>query len=209
MCRKARKDFDTQLTHGQIQERIETVVETPQTVGVAKANTGFINADLDWDMVEWLRSITKLPLVIKGIQSVEDAVMAFEHGIDGIVLSNHGGRSQDTAQPPLLTLLELNHYAPHILGKHMQVFVDGGIRRGTDIIKALALGATAVGIGRPVLYSMSGGYGEHGVRRMIQILRNELQTNMAFIGARNVGEIERGMVNTRRLERLMTGSVKL
>ena len=91
----------------------------------------------------------------------------------------------------------------------MEIFVDGGIRRGTDIIKALALGATAVGVGRPVLYSMSGGYGEHGVRRMIQLLRNELQTNMAFIGARNVKEIDRHMVNTARLERMMVGSVKL
>lgn len=91
----------------------------------------------------------------------------------------------------------------------MQVFVDGGVRRGTDIIKALALGATAVGIGRPILYSMSGGYGEYGVRRLIQILRKELQTNMAFIGARHVGEIERGMINTRRIERFLMRSVKL
>jgi len=188
---------------------MEKVVETTQSVGIAKASTGFINADLDWEMIDWLRKTTKLPIVIKGIQSVEDAVSAFHHKVDGIVLSNHGGRSQDTAQPPLLTLLEIDQYAPDILGKHMQVFVDGGIRRGTDIIKALALGATAVGIGRPVLYSMSGGYGEHGVRRMVQILRNELQTNMAFIGASNVGEIERGMINTRSLERMLVGSVKL
>lgn len=190
-------------------EELEEIVETPQSIGIAKANTGFINADLDWDIIDWLRKSTKLPIVIKGIQSVEDAVFAFDHKVDGIVLSNHGGRSQDTAQPPLLTLLEIDQYAPHILGKHMQVFVDGGIRRGTDIIKALALGATAVGIGRPVLYSMSGGYGEYGIRRMIHILRNELQTNMAFIGASNVREIERNMVNTRNLERMMVGSVKL
>ncbi|KAI5274864.1 L-lactate dehydrogenase [Aureobasidium subglaciale] len=192
-----------------IEEKIEEVVETTQSVGIAKANTGFINADLDWDMIDWLRKATKLPVVIKGIQTVEDAVVAFDHRVDGIVLSNHGGRSQDTAQPPLLTLLEIDRYAPHILHKHMQVFVDGGVRRGTDIIKALALGATAVGIGRPVLFSMSGGYGEYGIRRMIQILRNELQTNMAFIGASNVGEIERDMVNTRKLQRMMVGSVKL
>ncbi|KAH0365005.1 L-lactate dehydrogenase, partial [Aureobasidium melanogenum] len=192
-----------------IEEKLEEVVEVAQSVGIAKANTGFINADLDWDMVDWLRKATKLPIVIKGIQSVEDAITAFNHKVDGIVLSNHGGRSQDTAQPPLLTLLEIDRYAPKILGKHMQIFVDGGIRRGTDIIKALALGATAVGMGRPVLYSMSGGYGEHGIRRMIQILRNELQTNMAFIGASNVGEIERNMINTRKLERMMVGSVKL
>ncbi|KAG9840846.1 L-lactate dehydrogenase, partial [Aureobasidium melanogenum] len=193
----------------QIEEKLDEVVETTQSVGIARANTGFINADLDWDMIDWLRKTTKLPIVIKGIQSVEDAVAAFNHKVDGIVLSNHGGRSQDTAQPPLLTLLEIDRYAPQILGKHMQIFVDGGIRRGTDIIKALALGATAVGIGRPVLYSMSGGYGEYGIRRMIQILRNELQTNMAFVGASNVGEIERNMINTRKLERMMVGSVKL
>ncbi|KAI5255212.1 L-lactate dehydrogenase [Aureobasidium subglaciale] len=192
-----------------IEEKIEEVVETTQSVGIARANTGFINADLDWDIIDWLRKATKLPIVTKGIQTVEDAVAAFDHKVDGIVLSNHGGRSQDTAQPPLLTLLEIDRYAPHILHKHMQVFVDGGIRRGTDIIKALALGATAVGIGRPVLFSMSGGYGEHGIRRMIQILRNELQTNMAFIGASNVREIERNMINTRKLERMIVGSVKL
>ncbi|CAD0087821.1 unnamed protein product [Aureobasidium vineae] len=190
-------------------QKMEEVVETTQSVGIAKANTGFINADLDWDMIDWLRKSTKLPIVIKGIQTVEDAVSAFHHKVDGIVLSNHGGRSQDTAQPPLLTLLEIDRYAPQILGKHMQVFVDGGIRRGTDIIKALALGANAVGIGRPVLYSMSGGYGEYGIRRMIQILRNELQTNMAFIGASNVRELERNMVNTSKLEKDMVGSVKL
>ncbi|KAH0382935.1 L-lactate dehydrogenase, partial [Aureobasidium melanogenum] len=131
----------------QIEEKLEEVVETTQSVGIARANTGFINADLDWDMVDWLRKSTNLPIVIKGIQSVEDAVLAFDHKVDGIVLSNHGGRSQDTAQPPLLTLLA------HILGKHMQIFVDGGIRRGTDIIKALAMGATAVGAQSRVLYN--------------------------------------------------------
>lgn len=178
-------------------------------MGIAKANTGFINADIQWDVIQWLRRTTNLPIVVKGIQSVEDAVAAYESRVDGIVLSNHGGRSQDTSQPPLLTLLEINHYAPHIIGKDMQIFVDGGIRRGTDIIKALALGATAVGIGRPVLYSMSGDFGEYGVRRMLQILRNELQTNMSFIGASTVRDIHMGMLNTRKLERMMTGSVRL
>lgn len=91
----------------------------------------------------------------------------------------------------------------------MEIFVDGGIRRGTDIIKALALGATAVGVGRPVLYGLSAGYGEYGVRRMLQILRDEFQTNMAFVGAKNVKELRREMLNTRKLEKLMTGSVRL
>lgn len=79
-----------------IEEKVETVVETPQSVGIAKAATGFINASIDWNIITWLRGITKLPLVIKGIQSVEDAVLAFDYGVQGVVLSNHGGRSQDT-----------------------------------------------------------------------------------------------------------------
>ncbi|KXL47888.1 hypothetical protein M433DRAFT_63601 [Acidomyces richmondensis BFW] len=187
----------------------DAVVENSQSSGIAKANTGFINADIDWSIIDWLRAVTHLPIVVKGIQCVEDAVTAYKYGVDGIVLSNHGGRSQDTAQPPLLTLLEINHYASHILGKKMEIFVDGGIRRGTDIIKALALGATAVGVGRPVLYSMAGGYGEFGIRRMLQILRNELKTNMALIGASKITEIDRSMLNTRKLEKLMVGSSKI
>lgn len=79
-----------------MEEKIETVVETQQSVGIAAANTGFINADINWETIAWLRGITSLPIVIKGIQSVEDAVTAYESGVDGIVLSNHGGRSQDT-----------------------------------------------------------------------------------------------------------------
>lgn len=184
-------------------------MEASHSSGIAKANTGFINPDIDWGVIEWLRAVTDLPIVVKGIQCVEDAVTAYKQGVDGIVLSNHGGRSQDTSQPPLLTLLEINYHAPYILGRKMEVFIDGGIRRGTDIIKALALGATAVGVGRPVLYSMAGGYGEFGVRRMLQILRNELKTNMAFIGASSIEEIGRSMLNTRRIERLMVGSPKI
>lgn len=191
-------------------ETMEEIVGSDKATGLAATNTGFINAGIDWGIVDWLRHITKLPIVIKGIQCHEDAALAFEHKVDGIVLSNHGGRSQDTAQPPLLTLLEINRFAPHILGGHMQVFVDGGIRRGTDIIKALALGATAVGIGRPTLFSMAGGFGSYGVRRMIQILRRELQINMAMVGARNVGELDASMLNTRQLEHMLSsGCCKL
>jgi L-lactate dehydrogenase (cytochrome) len=91
----------------------------------------------------------------------------------------------------------------------MQIFVDGGIRRGTDIVKALALGATAVGIGRPALFALSGGYGERGVRRMLGILRQELQVNMALAGAATIGQLEAGMVNTSGLERDLIGAMKL
>lgn len=195
---------------GDTGETMQEIVDSAGAGGLASANTGFINAGIDWNIVEWLRGITDLPIVIKGIQCYEDASLAFDHGVDGIVLSNHGGRSQDTAQPPLLTLLEINRFAPHIVGKNMQVFVDGGIRRGTDIIKALALGATAVGVGRPTLFSMAGGFGSYGVRRMIQILRRELQINMAMVGARRIGDLDSSMLNTRRLEHLLPqGSCKL
>lgn len=183
-------------------------MESSQAGGVAAANTSFINAEIDWEIIKWLRSITRLPIVVKGILCVEDAVLAYEHGVDGIVLSNHGGRSQDTSQPPLLTLLEIRTYAPHIMGKRMQIFVDGGVRRGTDVLKALCLGATAVGIGRPVLFSMAG-YGQYGIRRMIQILRKELQTNMAYLGARSLADLRPEMVNSKPLEKLMVSSPSL
>ncbi|KAL4953803.1 FMN-dependent dehydrogenase-domain-containing protein [Aspergillus filifer] len=181
-----------------------------QGQGVAKVMAGSISPVIDWNILDWLRDLTgDLPVVIKGIQCVEDAVLAYEHGVQGIVLSNHGGRSQDTAQAPLLTLLEIRKFAPHLLDGKMQIFIDGGIRRGTDVLKAIALGATAVGLGRPFLYSLSAGYGEKGVRRMVQILRQEIEANMTFLGATNLKDLRPEMVNTSRLERELVGSVKL
>jgi len=91
----------------------------------------------------------------------------------------------------------------------MQIFLDGGIRRGTDVLKAIALGATAVGLGRPLLFSMSAGYGENGVRRMLEILRQEIEANMIFLGATSLKELRPDMVNANRLERDLIGGVKL
>lgn len=91
----------------------------------------------------------------------------------------------------------------------MEIYIDGGIHRGTDVLKALALGATAVGIGRPFLYSLSAGYGEAGVRKAIEILRREIETNMVFLGATQLSELDAQMVNAARLERDLVGSVKL
>lgn len=114
-----------------------------------------------------------------------------------------------SAQAPLLTLLEIRKFAPHLLDGKMQIFVDGGIRRGTDVLKALALGATAVGMARPFLFSLSAGYGEKGPRRVLEILRHEIESNMIFLGATNLSELRPEMLNTARLERDMIGSVKL
>ncbi|KAJ6155213.1 hypothetical protein N7470_005779 [Penicillium chermesinum] len=125
--------------------------------GMAKIIASSISPWIDWSILKWIRQMTDLPVVIKGIQCVEDAVLAYEHGVQGIVLSNHGGRSQDTAQAPLLTLLEIRKFAPHLLDGKMQIFIDGGIRRGTDVLKALALGATAAGDGPAVPVQSLGG----------------------------------------------------
>lgn len=182
--------------------------------GLAKTSSlGLLNPLLCWEDLKWIRETTKLPLVLKGVQTVEDAVLAHAHGVDGIVLSNHGGRSQDTAQPPILTLLEIRRHAPYLLSppirKDFQVLLDGSIRRGTDIIKAIALGATAVGIGRPVLYSMCGGYGQQGLQRLCQILRSEISTNMALAGAACVDDLVPEMINSQRAEHEMSRRIKL
>ncbi|CAK4032924.1 Cytochrome b2, mitochondrial [Lecanosticta acicola] len=203
------RDERSKEVEEEFEEDLEAAVSTLRSTGVAASNNSFINADADWEIIDWLRSVTKLPIVVKGIQCVEDAILAYEHKVDGIVLSNHGGRSQDTSQPPLLTLYEIRKFAPHIMGREMQIFVDGGVRRGTDVLKALCLGASAVGIGRPVLFSMAAGYGHYGVRRMLQILRKEMQTNMAFLGARKIEDLRPEMANVKALERKVVGECKL
>lgn len=126
------------------------------------------SSTLDWEELEWIRDVWggRGPVVIKGIQTAEDAKRAADIGIDGIYLSNHGGRQLDHAPSSIRTLLEIHRFCPEILTK-VEVFLDGGIRRGADIIKALCLGATAVAIGRPFMYGM-GAYGTEGVQKVIQ-----------------------------------------
>jgi L-lactate dehydrogenase (cytochrome) len=126
---------------------------------------GYIDASLSWDDIPWLRRCTKLPIVLKGVQTAMDAKKAMDHGIEGIVLSNHGGRSLDTSPAPILLLLELQKCCPQVFDK-MEVFVDGGIMRGTDIFKALCLGAKSVGIGRGFLYALN--YGPQGVQKYVE-----------------------------------------
>lgn len=136
------------------------------TKGVAQAISGYQAADLSWKDVDWLKSITDLPLIIKGVQSVEDAKLAAESGVKGIVLSNHGGRQLNFAPASIDVLREIREEAPEVFEK-IEVYVDGGVRRGTDVLKALCLGAKAVGLGRPFLYAQSA-YGEQGVVRAVQ-----------------------------------------
>lgn len=160
--------------------------------GLGKALFAGTSAGLTWADLKWLRAQTHLPIILKGIQTHEDAALAASDecialGVAGIILSNHGGRAADTAPPPVYTLLEIRRHAPHVL-QRLEVYVDGGIRRGTDVVKALCLGATAVGIGRAALYGLSG-YGPEGVERVVTILREEVETAMRLLGVNSVAEL--------------------
>ncbi|EOO02978.1 putative fmn-dependent dehydrogenase protein [Phaeoacremonium minimum UCRPA7] len=125
----------------------------------------YIDDSLQWADIAWLRKCAPgIPIVLKGIQTAIDAVRAMEAGVDAILISNHGGRSLDTAPATILVLLELHKCCPQIFDR-MEVFVDGGISRGTDVFKALCLGAKSVGIGRGFLYGLN--YGREGVERYI------------------------------------------
>ncbi|MEX8495111.1 alpha-hydroxy acid oxidase [Sphaerotilus sp.] len=138
-----------------------------------------------WDDVAWLRAQTRLPLLLKGVTHPEDARLAQSAGVDGLVVSNHGGRTLDTL-PATATLL------PRIadaVGGDLPLLVDGGIRRGTDVLKALALGARAVLIGRPVVHALAVG-GARGVAHVLRLLRDELEIAMALTGCTTLDNVE-------------------
>lgn len=126
---------------------------------------GQLTPYMTWADLKWIRKEWDGPIVLKGIQCAEDAKLAMQHGCDGILLSNHGGRQMHTAPSALMTLLEIRTYCPEVLDK-LEVFLDGGLRDGNDVLKALCLGATAVGVGRPFLYAL-GAYGAKGVERCV------------------------------------------
>ncbi len=139
---------------------------------------------LTWEFINRLRDVTKMKILIKGLETREDAALAIKYGADGIIVSNHGGRSQDSGRGTLEGLAEI---VPEVKGR-IPVIVDGGVRRGSDVLKAMALGATAVGIGRPYLWGL-GAFGEAGVNRVLEIMNAELRLAMGGVGARTLKEI--------------------
>ena len=147
--------------------------------------SSLIDDSLTWDIIPWLKSITKLPIIVKGILSEEDAVLAVKHGVDAIVVSNHGGRQLDHAIP---TLHALARIAPRIRNKGVEIWVDGGIRRGTDVVKCLCLGADAVLIGRPFLWSLCLG-GASGVEEALTSLQQDVERTMALLGCNSVPQL--------------------
>ncbi|KAI0914050.1 mitochondrial cytochrome-like protein b2 [Ustulina deusta] len=163
----------------------------------------FIDASLTWDDVAWLRrTVPGLPIVLKGIQTAMDAVKAMEVGVEAIYITNHGGRSLDTAPATILVLLELQKCCPQIFDK-MEVYIDGGITRGTDIFKALCLGAKAVGIGRGFLFALN--YGKEGIEHFVNILTDELETTMQQCGITSLDQVHPGLLHTGAVDHLVPG----
>lgn len=152
-----------------------------------------LDPSLTWESVDWLRSITSMPVLVKGILSPEDARLAAEHGVAGIVVSNHGGRQLDTVPAGAEVLPEI----VEAVGDRLDVLVDGGVRRGTDVLKALALGAKAVMIGRPYIWGLALD-GEAGVGRVLEMLRTEFELAMALCGVTAVPQISRELVRLPR-----------
>jgi L-lactate dehydrogenase (cytochrome) len=179
--------------------------------GLTRLMGSYIDQSLNWNDLEWIRRCTDLPIVLKGVTCAEDAKLAMRHGVDGILLSNHGGRNLDFTPPSILLLLEMHKNCPEVFDK-MEVYVDGGIRRGGDILKALCLGAKAVGMGRTFLYALN--YGTEGAEHLVDsefglvkdiieekltwqtVLRDELESAMRLIGVKNLSEVHPGLVNT-------------
>ncbi|KAJ3835150.1 FMN-dependent dehydrogenase-domain-containing protein [Lentinula raphanica] len=188
--RDVRSLWVLQQQEGQDQYYVEGDPEaTTNLFGTSAVNRrNVFDPDLSWkETIPWLRSITKLPIVLKGIQCVEDAALAVEAGVEGILISNHGGRQLESALPPLEVLYKIRQQRPDIFDK-VEVYIDGGIRRGTDVIKAVCLGAKAVGLGRPFLYALSA-YGQEGVTKMLDILRREITISMQLLGAASIRDL--------------------
>ena len=156
-------------------------------VGIEQENLKLV--PVTWETVDWLRSITSLPILIKGILTAEDALLALEHRVSGIVVSNHGGRQLDGAVTSIEALPEI----VAVVAGRCEVYLDGGIRRGTDILKALALGARAVLVGRPVLWGLAVD-GARGVQQVLSILHTELERAMKLAGCPTLASINRALV---------------
>lgn len=144
---------------------------------------------LTWDYIEELAKSTDIPLAIKGVQTAEDVILAAEKGIRAVVISNHGGRQLDYSRAPVEVLAEsMARLKQSKFDKNIEVFVDGGVRRGSDIIKCLALGAKGVGLGRAFLYANST-HGEEGVQKAIELLKDEIRLDMRLLGVKNIDQL--------------------
>ncbi|XP_074333486.1 glycolate oxidase-like isoform X2 [Apium graveolens] len=154
--------------------------------GLTKYVAGLVDRSLSWKDIAWLKTITHLPILVKGVVTAEDAKIAVQTGASGIIVSNHGARQLDYVPA---TIMALEEVVQAVQGK-IPVFLDGGVRRGTDVFKALALGASGIFVGRPIIWSLAAD-GEAGVSKALQSLREEFELTMALSGCRSLKEIMR------------------
>jgi 4-hydroxymandelate oxidase len=169
--------------------------QATMTKGAGSRLASYIGDEFDptlsWAAVDWLCSITRLPILLKGILDANDARLAIEHGARGVIVSNHGGRQLDGAMPTIEALPDVANAIPD-----SPVLVDGGIRRGADVVKAIALGARAVLIGRPYLWGLAV-QGQAGVEDVIGQLRRGVERTMQLLGRTSLAQIDRSVLGTR------------
>ncbi|KAM7219377.1 L-lactate ferricytochrome c oxidoreductase [Rhypophila decipiens] len=201
-----KSNLDSQIIVDSASNAKDDAEKKPGGGGVGQQLFWGTAADLTWDTtLPWLAKHTKLPIVLKGVQTHEDAYLAAKYArkypgtVKAIILSNHGGRALDTAPPAVHTLLEIRKYCPEVFDS-IEVWIDGGIKRGTDVVKALCLGAKAVGVGRAALWGLGAG-GWKGVDRTFEILQGEIETCMKLLGVKKVSELGPRFINTRMVER--------
>ena len=198
--RQGGRNTETLFQARRLDDRECTGCHTPGFANEVSRKTNFAGIDVSkvtnlygtgmtWEFIDRLRGIVKGKLVLKGIMTGEDAAEALRHGVDGVIVSNHGGRAEESGQATIGVLAEV---VDAVKGR-IPVLIDGGVRRGTDVLKALALGATGVGIGRPYVWGLAS-FGEAGVDRVLEILDAEFITIMRQVGALNVSQITRNNV---------------
>lgn len=201
-----KREADERIAAVNLQSGISGAVATNDKKGggLGRVMAKYIDSTLNWEDIAWLKKeCDGMPIILKGIQTAADAIKALEYGVQGILLSNHGGRSLDTTQASLLTLLELHALCPQIFTQTppFEIYLDGGFTCGTDILKALCLGATAIGIGRPYLYSLA--YGCEGVKHLTEILKDELVSSLKLSGITDLNQVHPEMVNTAAIDGLV------
>uniref|UniRef100_A0A023F7T5 (S)-2-hydroxy-acid oxidase n=1 Tax=Triatoma infestans TaxID=30076 RepID=A0A023F7T5_TRIIF len=167
--------------------------ESEMNATSGSALTSYTDSEFDssvnWEDIKWLKSITNLPIVLKGIQTSDDAVIAATVGVEAIMVSNHGARQLDTAPASIEALPEI----ARAVGNKCEIYLDGGVRYGTDVFKALALGAKMVFIGRPALWGLACG-GQKGVKKVLDILHNEFSITLGLAGCNSLEDITKTMV---------------
>jgi lactate 2-monooxygenase len=169
--------------------RLDKTPEEDMLTAAAMMLATFPNLGLTWDDLDWLRGQTKLPILVKGVLTADDAALALQHGVDGVIVSNHGGRQVDGAVGALDAFVEVRDALPDAV-----VLMDGGIRCAADVLKAMALGADAVLLGRPYAYALAVG-GQRGVEELIQNLMAEIDLNLALAGGHSIRDLDRSWLS--------------